>query len=67
MAYVDEGICFFSYLAGDFHTVNDRAWISVTQSAGRDRWRLRTQKTSSNNSTNGIRAHARCYLYNQNQ
>jgi hypothetical protein len=67
MAYVDEGICYFSYLAGDFHTVNDRARIWTIPFSGRQRWRLTTEKASNNDSTSGIRAHARCYLYDQNQ
>jgi hypothetical protein len=68
MADVDEGICYFSYLAGDFHLPEDGAKIYPAFVAGRWRWILRTVKSSGgNNSSTGIRAHARCYLYDQHQ
>jgi hypothetical protein len=66
MARVDEGICYLSYLAGDFHETTDRALISIVATPT-PRWRLRTRKDANNNSTTGIRAHARCYLYDQSQ
>jgi hypothetical protein len=48
MAYLDEGICYFTYLAGDFAPIDDKG-------------------SGSNTSSKGIRAQARCYLYNQSQ
>ena len=68
MAFVDEGICYFSYLAGDFHLPEDGAEIYPVLKTGRWRWVLRTIKSSGgNNSTTGVRAHARCYLFDQSQ
>ena len=69
MAYVDEGICYFTRLGGNFHTTSDYAVIapSVSPPNLRWRWKLHTVKSSNNNSTTGIQAHARCYLFDQSQ
>jgi hypothetical protein len=70
MRYLDEGICYLGSVAGDLVTGGDYASIyPVYKSAeARWQWRLLTKKASSgNNSTYGVKATARCYLYDQSQ
>ncbi len=70
MRPVDEGICYFSSVSGGLKTASDGAEIFPVfkQAENKYRWVLRAEKLSgSNNSTNGIKATARCYKYKQAQ